>query len=338
MLLADRVSDRCDAPPSAAGDATVSLALASSFVRKCRRVQQRFAASEDGGEDVVASLSSPTVAQIAARLEGRRAEWAALVGSQCAILTAEIALLTQGFGSARRKASARLAEDRFTDNGARTLVASHSMAGVVASSVAAHLAQIAALATAANGSNDAEADTVETGAVTVSLRDPLSMTRIATPARHAGCSHAQPFDLDFFLQSCARLHRSWLEANMAEAAPSPGSPGRRRAVRFKCPVCDATVAMHDVYGDAFVASAMAKAGPRAEKLLFDPAVDSVTVAEEASSSDDDSDDDVAVIARPSTNTPPPTPQRTVDGTPQSARKRTRESDFTPQRTTMPGVL
>jgi E3 SUMO-protein ligase PIAS1 len=161
---------------------------------------------------------------------------------------------------------------------------------------------------------------IEVGSSVMSLKDPISTLRIATPVRSTVCTHNQCFDAESFLQ-------------LQEQAPT-----------WTCPICNKTISYEGLAVDQYVEEILSKVR-NADQVTIQPNGQWSTEKEPSPprrngySAHDDSDDDLIEVtdyrdrltaikseAAPtpvSLNTPP-LPSRETSTAPRSGNKRTSE--------------
>lgn len=93
---------------------------------------------------------------------------------------------------------------------------------------------------------EAEDDDIEAGAATMSLKCPLSYTRIQTPSRSKHCSHVQCFDAESFF-------------SVNEQTPA-----------WDCPVCHKHIKPEDLLMDGYVDDILKKVPQDEESVIVEP--------------------------------------------------------------------
>lgn len=250
-------------------DTAAVIAVAASFVRKCRLIQERFAArSSDRRENAVEAVTNPSVYYVVGVIEQALPELRS-AGASTHVLTLEMRLLMAGRNAARCSTSAQLSL-QWDDALAQKLVHGHPQSGYDVGTPGAYLAELRRLA---GGGGDVSEDV---GFIVVSTKDPLLLLPIRCPARSTACQHAQPFELTTFLQTCA--------ASVGRAGPDGAA--------FSCPVCSASVRLADVFADRFLARVF-EACNNADELRVGPDAVTVTAVRDPCSSDDGSDDELS---------------------------------------------
>lgn len=156
---------------------------------------------------------------------------------------------------------------------------------------------------------------IEVGSTVMSLKDPISTLRIATPCRSTVCTHNQCFDAESFLQ-------------LQEQAPT-----------WTCPICSKTISFEALAVDQYVEDILNKAR-NTDQVTIQPSGEWSTekdVKPQHNSHDDDSDDDLVEITdyrvqaikseaapTPTSLSTPPLPSREASMAPRTGQKRTSE--------------